>query len=170
MTLKIPADLSTKSDSEIDTWILNHENKDATDTEFYRALLEERAKRVQAKQHLNLETSMRMLRSAAINKACVTYGEIAAASGVPWSRARHQMNGPKGHLALLLDICFARRLPLLPALCVNQRGMATGDLEDNALQGFVLGAQRLGIAVPDGRTFHRQCRDDCWQWGKTQVE
>jgi hypothetical protein len=33
---------------------------------------------------------------------------------VEWSQARHRMSGANGHLDLLLDVCHARGLPILP--------------------------------------------------------
>lgn len=57
---------------------------------------------------------------------------------------------------------------MLTALCVNQGGVADGELGDDALVGFVSGARRLGCSVTDPRAFHRQMRDDCWQWGQSQ--
>lgn len=52
-----------------------------------------------------------------------TYGDLAKANDVPWSAARHAMNGAGGHLDRLLDICHARGLPLFTAICVNQEGL-----------------------------------------------
>jgi hypothetical protein len=162
-------DLSSKNDTEISNWIKNHEAKPgATELPLYRQLLEERARRTQSKHHLNFEKSLAMLKEAAVKQVCVTYGDLAKASGVSWSQARYQMNGASGHLDRLLDLCHARDLPLLTAICVNQAGVHDGELSEAALNGFVAGARRLGIAVTDGLAFHRQCRDECWKWGREQ--
>ena len=167
-------DLSTKTDKEIDQWIKNYEDVEAhpgaTALPFYRELLEERARRAQTNQKLNFERSIEHLKRIAINQTCTTYGDLARASGVEWSHARHQMNGPSGHLDRLLDLCHARGLPLLTAIVVNQEGVADGELSDDALSGFVAGARRLGLSVTDGRAFHHECRDRCWQWGREQGE
>ena len=72
---------------------------------------------------------------------------LAQASGGPWNQARHLMNGPRGHLDRLIEICHARGLPLLAALCVNQQGAKTGELSDEALSGFVNAAKRLGHKI-----------------------
>lgn len=160
--------LVSKSDPQIETWIRNHESQGLTAAPLYIRLLEERARRSQEKQLLNIETSLEHLKLAAIEQRCTTYGLLAKASNVEWSKARHQMNGANGHLDRLLDICYARNLPMLPAICVNQSGLADCELEDTALAGFATGAQRLGIRVLDAREFHHKCRDECWEWGKTQ--
>ena len=162
-------DLQAKTDDEINQWIANHERKTGgTAQPLYRQLLEERARRAQFKQKLNLEKSLERLKDAARRGVCITYGDLAAASGVEWSQARHQMNGASGHLDRLLDLCHARGLPLLTAICVNHAGVSTGELGDDALTGFTTGAQRLGLLVTDPRTFHHRCRDECWEWGRKQ--
>lgn len=79
------------------------------------------------------------------------------------------MSGWGGHLDLLLDLCHARGLPLLTAICVNQNRVAEGELEEEALTGFIAGARRLGFGFTDRRAFHHQCRDECWRWGREQA-
>lgn len=157
---------SSKEDAEIERWIKNHEEKSHTEVPLYLALLEERARRAQQKQHLNLEASLKHLMQVAVEQTCTTYGALAQASNVEWSKARHQMNGVGGHLDRLLDLCHARQLPMLPAICVNQSGLAKCELEESALAGFLTGARRLGFKVTDGRAFHHHCRDACWEWGR----
>jgi hypothetical protein len=66
----------------------------------YRVLLEEQARRSQAKQKLNLERSLDHLKQTAMQQACTTYGQLAKASGIEWSQARMQMNGASGHLTV----------------------------------------------------------------------
>lgn len=112
---------------------------------------------------------MSLLQQAAIEQRCVSYGEIAAANDVEWNTARHRMNGANGHLDRLLDHCHARGLPMLPAICVNKAGLASGELEASALAGFAEGARRLGYAVTDELAFHHEHRDECWAWGRRQA-
>lgn len=132
----------------------------------YRPLLEARARKSHEGKLLNLDRSMEHLERAAMEGACTTYGQLAAASGVPWSKARTQMNGAGGHLDRLLDICHARGLPLLTAIVVNEKGVADGELEPVALAGFVAAARRLGMLVTDERAFHHMQRDATWEWGR----
>jgi hypothetical protein len=154
-----------KSDSDIDEWIRNYEAKKATSTPFYRQLLEERARRTQLKQLLNMERSLARLREAA---ECISYGDLAEASGVNWARARHQMNGSHGHLDRLLELCHARGLPPLTAICVNKDRVNEGELGEEALAGFVAAAKRLGSIVTDQRAFHLKCKEECWRWGREE--
>lgn len=161
-------DLSSKSDKELDQWIHNHERKAATGAPLFTLLLEERARRSKIKHILDVEKSLGALRQAAIEQRCISYGELAAVNEVAWSQTHHRMNGANGHLDRLLDVCHARGLPMLPAICVNKQGLATGELEAPALAGFAEGARRLGFSVTDELAFHRQCRDECWEWGRQQ--
>ena len=161
-------DLTSKSNAEIDQWIHNHEQKSATKVPLYLELLEERARRTKQIGHLDIDKSLQLLIQAAVEQRCVTYGDLAKASNVEWTRARHKMNGANGHLDRLLDVCHVRGLPMLPAICVNESGRKTGDLETMALKGFALGARRLGFRFPDALAFHHQAREECWRWGREQ--
>jgi len=76
------------------------------------------------------------------------------------------MNGASGHLDVLLDVCHARRLPLLTAICVNQQGLRTGELEPHSLDGFAKGARRLGYPVTDPHAFLKERQRECFDWGK----
>lgn len=163
------ASLSEKKDIEIDQWIRNHEQQGATSAPLYLQLLDERARRSQGKSHLRIDMSLELLSQAAIEQRCVTYGDLAKASNIEWSQARHRMSGANGHLDRLLDVCHVRKLPMLPAICVNESGRVTGELEASALEGFVAGARRLGFVVADALSFHHQARDACWQWGRDQM-
>lgn len=161
-------ELEGKTDAQIGTWIRNHEQQGATSTPLFMRLLEERQRRAQNTHRLNFEKSLAHLMQSAIEQRCTSYGNLASASAVSWSQARHQMNGPNGHLDRLLDICHARGLPLLTAICVNQDSLASGMLGKDALAGFIGGARRLGLPVTDAQSFHESCREACFRWGRDQ--
>lgn len=159
-------DLQRMTDKQIDNLIRNHEDKNERARPLYAQALEERARRSQARSHLEFRKSLHLLRTAAVEQRCVSYGDLATASNVPWNIARHQMNGTGGHLDRLLDVCHANQLPMLPALCVNKNGLTDGELEASALKGFADGARRLGFRFSDERAFHINQRNACWEWGK----
>jgi len=157
-------DLSKKSDAELRSWIENHETKGVTGTPLYLALVEEEARR--KGRGLKTSVSLEVLKQAARDGKFIAYGDLAEANAVPWSQARHLMNGAHGHLDNLLSICHANGLPLLPSICVNQGGVRTGALSDEALAGFAKGAERLGYAVTDRGAFLRKCQQACFEWGR----
>jgi hypothetical protein len=76
------------------------------------------------------------------------------------------MNGAEGHLDGLLDICHAKGLPMLPAICVNKTNLETGELDPSALLGFAEGARRLGHSFFDAHASHRARQEECWTWGR----
>jgi hypothetical protein len=154
-------DLSARSDAEIDTWIENHEKQGKTDAALYRALLEERARR--SSHQLNIETTLAHLREAAKRKTYTTYGKVAEVNGIGWNIARRLM--PK-HLDRSLELCHARKWPLLTVLCVKQNEVASGDLSGDSLKGFVAGARRLGYTVTDDKKFMRECQAACFAWAE----
>jgi hypothetical protein len=158
--------LNDKTDDQIETLIRNHERKGVTGTELYKALLEERARRNSV--GLKIDESLAHLIEAAKVGRFTTYGDLAAASNVPWQRARHAMNGQGGHLDNLLDVCHARGMPLLTALCVNQQSVATGELSADSMKGFINGAKRLGYKVTDEAAFLRECQQASFSWAKGQ--
>lgn len=157
-------DLTDKTDDEIESWIRNHEKKRATASDLYKALLEERARR--SATGLKIEVSLAHLISTAKRGAFTTYGDLAKANGVPWNVARHAMNGEGGHLDSLLDVCHARGVPLLTALCVNQQSVHSGELSVDSLRGFIKGAKRLGHQVVDEQAFLRESQQASFLWAK----
>jgi hypothetical protein len=75
--------------------------------------------------------------------------------------ARRHANG---HLDNLIDICRARGVPLLTAICVNQRSVETGELTKESLARFIKAAQRLGYTVSDEQAFLQKCQQECFEW------
>lgn len=162
-------DLASKTLKELDQMVENHEKTAGGRSHpRYALLLEARAKLSQEGKLLSIERSMDHLREKAIEGVCTSYGKLAAASGIEWSRARTQMNGTRGHLERLLDICHARGLPMLTAICVDKDGVEKGELSETALAGFANGARHLGYEFTDEAEFHRQQRDACFAWGRSQ--
>ncbi len=155
---------ASKSDDEIDNWIRNHEDKGQTQTDLYRALIEERNRR--HGHGLTIKKSMAVLVAAAKRRQFVSYGELAEANGVSWTKARYRMNGKHGHLDDLLAHCHSKGLPLLTAIVVQKGKLATGEMDQFTLDGFVEGVQRIGVLVTDATTFletsQRECFDFDW--------
>ena len=157
-------DLAQRTDEEIANQIANYERKDRTDDPLYRALVEERARRFG--DVLRPDVSIQHLVEAAKDGRFTTYGAMADANGVTWSEAYRPMSGKGGHLDQLLDICHARGLPLLTAICVNKESIDTGELSPEALRGFVKGARRLRRKVTGEEAFLRECQEKCFAWGR----
>ncbi len=155
-------DFTTKTDDEIDSWIANHERHKKTDSDLYRNLILERDRRFG--RGLNIHVSMRAMVDAAKAGRFISYGELAEANGIAWSKARHLMNGKHGHLDNLLAHCQAQGLPLFTAIVVQKGKLNTGEMDDFTLDGFVEGAQRIGRNVTDAKSFLKQCQEECFAW------
>jgi hypothetical protein len=163
MTKAPITDFSNLSNDQIDSWIDKYVTRGLTAELQCQLLFEERARR-QSKV-LKIEKSLEHLTTHARSKTFTTYGDLANASGVTWNQARYLMNGSKGHLDRLLEVCYVRGLPLLTALCVNQQGVRTGQLSAVALDGFIKGAQRLGYEITDREEFLRKRQHESFDWG-----
>lgn len=162
-------DLSKKSNDEIDNWIANHERLGKTTTELYSSLIAERNRR--HGHGLTIEKSMRALVAAAKRREFISYGELAEANGIAWTQARHRMNGKHGHLDDLLAHCHSNSLPLLTAIVVQKGKVATGEMDDFTLDGFIEGVQRIGIRVTDATKFLEQAQSVCFNfdWAKDKA-
>ncbi|PKP96027.1 MAG: hypothetical protein CVT76_07830 [Alphaproteobacteria bacterium HGW-Alphaproteobacteria-15] len=157
-----------KTDAQIESWARKFEEACKTDLPEYELVLAERIRRRQKKHKLSFELSLEHLKMCAIAGKFTSYGQLAKASDVEWSQARHQMNGHDGLLDTLLGVCKNKKLPLLTAICVNQENLETGKLGVEALTGFVEGAKRIGWSVGDPEEFHLECVRHCFEWGEKQ--
>jgi hypothetical protein len=157
-------DLGKKSDSEIDAWIGNHERLGKTKSELYAALVRERNRR--HGHGLTIERSMQAMILAAQERRFISYGELAEANGVEWTKARHRMNGKHGHLDDLLAYCHANNIPLLTAIVVQKGKLESGEMDSFTLDGFVEGVERLGISVTDAEKFLRGSQEQCFRWAE----
>jgi len=156
-------DFSTYDDKAIEGAIRRHQEKGVTDTDLYRELVEERAKRCSKK--LIVEKTVALLMDAARREGFVSYKDVATASGVSFDTVRWQVGK---HLDSILDFCHSKGWPLLTALCVKQSEVADGDLSGGSLEGFIKGARRLGLTVTDEKSFLRECQAACFAWAKGQ--
>lgn len=154
-------EFSAYDDAAIEDAIRRHREKGVTDTDLYRALVEEHAKR--SSKSLSVEKTVALLKDAAQQKHFVSYKDVAEASGIEFGTVRWQVGK---HLDAILELCHSRRWPLLTALCVKQNEVATGDLSGGSLDGFVAGARRLGLTVTDDKAFLRECQAACFAWAE----
>ena len=141
--------------------VLRHEKAGATDRPAYRSAMEELAKR-QSKA-LKPDVTISLLRKSAQEGKFTSYKAVSEANGTVWAKVHWQM---PDHLDYILRLCHINGWPLLTALCVNSENIATGDLAESSLAGFVKGARRLGYSITDEAAFLRKCQQDCFMWGK----
>ena len=118
---------------------------------------------------LVFDTTIEVIRQAAITGRYISYGEVAEASGAEWNKVRHAM-GP--HLDSLLEYCHLNDLPLLSAIVVNKPNLNSGELEPELpplLQVAALSA-RTWPSAPRLATTHRALAYVCRKYGASRLD
>lgn len=116
---------------------------------------------------LNIGKTYEAIRAAAKETRFLTYGEVAAASGVEWNKARRPI--PQ-HLDQLVKISHERGWPLLSAIVVNKENVETGELAGESLAGFLSAVEKIGIAVEDPKIFLKQQQRAVFDWADSAPE
>ena len=93
---------------------------------------------------LEMAQTFAFLRAAAEARRFVSYGAVAAASGLSWQQARRRMDP---HLFALCHRATGRGWPLLSAIVVDQRSVVHGRMGGRPLIGFARAAERCGRIV-----------------------
>jgi 5-methylcytosine-specific restriction protein B len=112
---------------------------------------------------LNLNTTYQAIVAAAKDRKFITYGDIAKAQNLEWSKVRYAMNS---HLETLLGMSAANDWPLLTAIVVNQGGLQSGSMVDSAMEGFVAAAKRYGRSVKSPTDFVRAEQEATFKWAQ----
>jgi len=96
---------------------------------------------------LERAATFRAIREAAEVRRFISYGDVAAASGLPWSAARRRMDP---HLFALCQWSTAQGWPLLSAIVVDKPNLPHGAMRGRPLVGFARASERCGRIIPDG--------------------
>lgn len=115
---------------------------------------------------LDRARTLAAIRAAAEARRFVTYGAVAAASGLPWSAARRRMDP---HLYSLCAWATGRGWPLLAALVVDQKSLAHGAMRGRPLIGFARCAERCGrIVGADAAAFLAEEQTRVFEWAERE--
>ncbi|TDH62909.1 hypothetical protein E2C06_09485 [Dankookia rubra] len=93
---------------------------------------------------LDRRRSFAAIRAAAEARRFLSYGAVAAASGLAWQAARRRMDP---HLFALCAWATERGWPLLSAIVVDRTSVAHGAMRGRPLIGFARAAERCGRIV-----------------------
>jgi len=151
--------LAEWSNTEIVNLIENYRRKNREGDEYFADLLEENSRR--KGQGLNFQVTMQTVLAAGRSGKFVSYKQLADASGVVWSKVHYAMSD---HLGKLIEYAHRRGWPLLSAVVVNQKNVATGAMDAATLTGFVTAARELGYVVTDEDAFLREQQQRVFQW------
>ena len=117
---------------------------------------------------LDINKTYKAILAAAREGRFTTYGDLAAASEVEWSRARYRLPQQLGQL---VKIAHTRGWPMLSAIVVRQGDVETGKLEGESLTGFLAAVKMIGVEVDDPQTFYRSQQQAVFEWSnKAPVE
>ncbi|NKE45902.1 hypothetical protein HB662_14010 [Roseomonas frigidaquae] len=113
----------------------------------------------------DVQRSIATIRTAAAQRRCLTYGEIAAANGFAWSLP------VRSACAKHLEVVCAAALPqahgMISAIVVNSENLKSQVLAQGALSGFIECARRLGLQPgEDHSAFLRQQQIATFDWAK----
>src|SRR3977135_1920289 len=101
-------------------------------------------------QRLDLDTTYKVIRKAALEKRFISYSDIAEASGVTWNAAWRRM--PQ-HLGQLVRLTHERGWPIPSAIVVTKNDVSTGKLDGTAREGLIAAAKDVGVPVRDPEQF-----------------
>lgn len=113
---------------------------------------------------LDISKSYKAIISKAREGRFLTYGDVAAASGLEWQKARRPL--PQ-QLDELVRISHERGWPLISAIVVNKENVDTGKLDGEALSGFLTAVKRLGVPVNDPQSFLQEQQEAVFSWAKS---
>ena len=113
---------------------------------------------------LDINKTYKAILAGARDGRFITYGDLAAASGAEWKKARRPLPNQLGQL---VKIAHDRGWPMLSAIVVNKDQVATGVLEGESLAGFLAAADMVGLKVDDPDSFLREQQKAIFEWAKT---
>jgi hypothetical protein len=132
-------DLSTKTDQELNNLIDNHRRKKLLRAPLYLEVLTERGRR--RENGLEFVKSVRIILEAAREGQCVSYKQLADASGATWSKVHYAINQ---HLWDLVSWANGNGWPMLSAVVVNHKNIENRRMDPETLKGFIAAAEELG--------------------------
>jgi hypothetical protein len=149
------------SDSQLDNLIDNHRRHNKRHADLYIEALAERARR--RGKGLSFEKSFDLILAAARQGRYLSYKELADASGAVWTQVHYSIGQ---HLWDLVEYADRRGWPMLSAIVVNKPNVATGDMDEETLRGFVGAARLLGHSVTDEKQFLRAQQTKVFAWAR----
>lgn len=113
---------------------------------------------------LSTDATFMLIQQAAQERRFVSYGDVAAASGLAWNAARRRMDP---HLLALCRRAAERGWPMLSALVVDKPSVAHGAMRGRPLIGFARAAERLGrIVGGDAAAFLAEEQQRVFAWAE----
>ncbi|TGQ04499.1 AAA family ATPase [Mesorhizobium sp. M2E.F.Ca.ET.219.01.1.1] len=112
---------------------------------------------------LDINKSYKAILDGARQGRFVSYGEVAAASGLAWKKARRPL---PLQLDQLVVISRERGWPLISAIVVSKDNVETGRLEGESLSGFMAAVKKVGLTVDDPHRFVQEQQQAVFEWAR----
>ena len=133
-------DVAAKSDAELENIAANHKRRRMPNADLCM-----RARGELERRHghgLTFEKSFDLIMAVAREERCISYKNLADASGAMWSKVHYSIGN---HLYRLVDYGRSLGWPMLSAIVVNAGRVEQGGMEPGALKGFITLASELGL-------------------------
>lgn len=160
----MPIAVETLSTEQLENLVENHRRKHATDAPLYIDAIQELEKR--KGKGLDFGKSLPVILDAARERRFLSYKDLADASGADWGQVRYAIGE---HLWRLVEYSHLKHGVLFSAIVVNKPNIATGEMEPEALQGFIGAARLLGYAVTDEASFVREQQAKVFAWAQNEA-
>ncbi len=161
----MPIDVTKLSDEQLKNLIENHQRQNARSAPIYKeALCEREARKANG---LDFDKSFRIIKAAAKQGHCVSYKDLADASGADWGKAHYAIGG---HLWDLVEFAHLNNWPMLSAIVVNKSNVGSCRMEPETLKGFIGAARLLGYVITDEEAFLREQQDKVFAWASADAE
>ncbi len=150
-----PIDLHALSDKQLGNLVANYRKHALTDHPVFLEALAQIEKRMG--HGLNFDTSFALIMTAARERQFLSYKALADGSGGSWSKVHYAIGG---HLWRLVEYGHKRGWPMVSAIVVNAKNVASGEMAPDTLKGFIAAARALGHPVTDEMKFLREQQDE----------
>jgi hypothetical protein len=148
MVMATAIDMTTKTVDELKTIIANHETLGRLKAPRYLAAAVELAGR--SAGNLSLNKTVAIIAEAAKDGVFLGTKDVADRSEAIWAKVHYAMTK---HLLDVSQHANRLGLPMLSAIVVDKKNVATGSMEKDALTGFCNCARNLGLTVDDEQEF-----------------
>ncbi len=157
--------LSGKSKAELDNLLANYDRRGQTSSPVYLDALAMRETMYAGM--LTFDATVAAIRAAALDRRCISYEDVAEASGSTIQKARMQL---PAHLARVMRYALCKGWPLITATVVTKAGVATGTMEGSALESFLKACAAHGQEVPAGEPegFVREQQEKTFAWAQEE--
>ncbi len=165
-----PIDLTNKTKIELDNLLDNYRRKGLTKHPVFLEAMQRRE--ALYGKTLDFDKTLEAIRQSARDGVCLSYDDVAVRTGGTVSKLHNQLSA---HLLRLVEYARAKGWPMITAVVVNKKNVASGEMDSAALEGFMRAAvanDYLDEEVePEAlQAFVREQQEKTFEWARSQPE